>query len=56
MMNLLAVFFIFLTTDTVETKGANGMAYRVFVNQRYLCFQYKLGRNWSEPILTKDFN
>ncbi len=27
------------------------MAYRVFVNQRKLCFQYKLGRNWSEPMI-----
>ena len=51
-MVLLAVFFIFLThDDTIEIKGAEGMFYRVFTNERKLCFQYKAGRNWSEPTI-----
>jgi len=27
------------------------MAYRVFTNERKLCFQYKAGQNWSEPMI-----
>jgi hypothetical protein len=48
---LFTIFLIFLSQDTIEVKGTNGMAYRVFAEQRKLCFQYKLGRNWSEPMI-----
>jgi len=37
--------------DTIEVKGTNGLSYRVFVNDSKLCFQYKAGRNWSEPMI-----
>ena len=40
-----------LSLDTVEVKGTTGLSYRLFVNQNKLCFQYKLGRNWSEPTI-----
>jgi hypothetical protein len=35
--------------NPINIKGTNGLSYRLFVNQDKLCFQYKLGRNWSEP-------
>ncbi len=38
-----------LSLDIVKVNGTNGLSYRLFVNQNKLCFQYKLGRNWSEP-------
>ncbi len=49
-MAWLLVLSIFLATDTVEVKGTTGLSYRLFVNQDKLCFQYKLGRNWPEPM------
>jgi len=45
----LLILSIFLATDTVEVKGTTGLSYRLFINQNKLCFQYKLGKNWSEP-------
>jgi hypothetical protein len=38
-----------LSPDTLEVKRTTGLSYRLFVNQDKLCFQYKLGRYWSEP-------
>ncbi|MEO0115407.1 MAG: hypothetical protein ABIK93_08025 [candidate division WOR-3 bacterium] len=51
MMVLLTLLFIFSANDTIEMKGGNGIFYRVFTDQRRLCFQYKLGRNWSEAAV-----
>ncbi|MDH5186963.1 MAG: T9SS type A sorting domain-containing protein [candidate division WOR-3 bacterium] len=46
-MAWLLILSIFLATDTVEVKGKRGLSYRVFTNQQNLCFQYKVGKNWS---------
>jgi hypothetical protein len=44
----LLILPIFLATDTVEVKRAIGLSYRIFVTDKKLCFQCKVGRNWSE--------
>gem|GEM_PF-2711742 len=50
MLSFFLVIFVGLSSsDPIEAKGIGGLSYRVFVNQRTLCFQYKLGQNCSEP-------
>ncbi|MEO0093165.1 MAG: hypothetical protein ABIK67_02770, partial [candidate division WOR-3 bacterium] len=51
MVNLFTALLIFLIQGTIEMKGGNGIFYRVFIDQRRLCFQYKIGRNWSEATV-----
>ncbi len=46
----LLILSVFLTTDTVEVKGTNGISYQALVNQDTLYFQYKTGHKWSNPI------
>ncbi|MEO0115713.1 MAG: T9SS type A sorting domain-containing protein [candidate division WOR-3 bacterium] len=51
MVNLFTALLIFLIQNTIEVKEGNGIFYRVFIDQRRLCFQYKLGRNWSQATV-----
>ncbi len=50
MLILLLIFIINQPSpQPIEIKGSNNLSYRLFINHDKLCFQYKLGKNWSEP-------
>jgi hypothetical protein len=45
---ILAINLFSVSSDTIQIKSPQNISYQVFANDSNLCFQYKLGKNWSQ--------